>query len=79
MRAWELEGLSRLGSQRSVEIRPDVSALQGSSAAEGFQDAGDVASPDDWRKSVGFTDEVLVVLNEGSHGSRATMMVYDFR
>lgn len=79
MRAWELEGLSRLGSQRSVEIRPELPPLQGSSAAEGFSNASDVASLDDWSKSVGFTDEVLVVLNEGSYRSRATMMVYDFR
>ncbi|KAK3986355.1 F-box only protein 15 [Cladorrhinum sp. PSN332] len=88
MRAWELEGCSRYGSRRSVEIRPEQppAHVQGTSsntpakdAATQHENAGDVVGPDEWRKSVGFTDEMLIVLNEGNYRDRATMMVYDFR
>ncbi|KAK4224928.1 F-box only protein 15 [Podospora fimiseda] len=76
MRAWELEGCTRYGSRRSVEIRPKKIPAEGSS---GDSPTGDVVEIEQWRKSVGFTDEMLIVLNEGNYRGRATMMVYDFR
>lgn len=69
MRVWELEGGSRPGSGRSVEIR----------AKEG---AGEEVEEDEdkWeeRKNwVGFDDEMVIVLKEG-RGGRESLLVYDF-
>lgn len=66
MRVWELEGGSRPGSGRSVEIRAN-----GDEAEE---------EEDKWeeRKNwVGFDDEMVIVLKEGRSG-RESLLVYDF-
>ncbi|KAK4161218.1 F-box only protein 15, partial [Cladorrhinum sp. PSN259] len=79
MRAWELEGFSRYSNRRSIEIRPEAPFAQGNSTIPARDEsADDVVGFEEWRKSVGFTDEMLIVLNEGTLKGRATMMVYDF-
>lgn len=80
MRVWELEGGSGLpagsselytgtvGAGRSVEIRPDGTALQ-------VEDEG--YDWDERRNWVGFDDEMVIVLKESKDGSES-LMVYDF-
>lgn len=70
MRVWELEGGSRPGSGRSVEIRANEAGEEGEEEKE----------EDKWeeRKNwVGFDDEMVIVLKEGRAG-RESLLVYDF-
>ncbi|KAJ3498853.1 hypothetical protein NLG97_g803 [Lecanicillium saksenae] len=80
IRLWELEG--RVGG-RSVEVRPRLQDIDGSTSAED-EPSGSVprtptkAGLDDGRRNwVGFDDEVVLVLKEASDG-RDSLMLYDF-
>jgi hypothetical protein len=76
MRVWELEGRSAGIGSRSVEIRPWQSP--GSAARDEALEVSDPARDWDERRNwVGFDDEMVIVLKEGS-GARESLMVYDF-